>query len=111
VTADLQALLRVLGEALLLASAKIALDARAASGVLSPARTLDEDVQTQDEASQRLQSAAWLRPEEAAAILGVTPRWLARRWRRLPFCRALPGGARGYRVDAQALAQEMRRRR
>jgi hypothetical protein len=52
----------------------------------------------------------WLTPQEAAAQMGVTPRWLARRWRRLPFCHPLPGGARGFRVSAAELATAMQRR-
>lgn len=55
-------------------------------------------------------SDEWLTPAQAAARLGVTPRWLAKRWRRLAFCHALPGGARGYRVSAAELSESMRRR-
>jgi hypothetical protein len=53
----------------------------------------------------------WLTPQEAAQQMGVTPRWLARRWRRLPFCHALPGGARGFRVSATELARVMQQQR
>jgi hypothetical protein len=55
-------------------------------------------------------SDRWLTPAEAAQRLGVTPRWLTRRWRSLPFCHALPQG-RGYRVSERALARSMAARR
>jgi hypothetical protein len=53
----------------------------------------------------------WLTPAEAAQQMGVTVRWLSRRWRRLPFCHPLPGGARGFRVSAAALQRSMQQRR
>jgi hypothetical protein len=94
--ADLPSALKILGEALILASAKMALDSQERSGALSPAQPQDE---------------AWLTPLEASRRLQVTVRWLSRRWRRLPFCHQLPAGARGYRVNARELEQEMARRR
>ena len=52
----------------------------------------------------------WLTPPEAAERLGVTPRWITRRWRSLPFCHALPQG-RGYRVSERSLQSAMKQRR
>jgi hypothetical protein len=52
----------------------------------------------------------WLTPAEAAQRMGVSVRWLSRRWRKLPFCHALPGGARGYRVSAAELQVAMLKR-
>jgi hypothetical protein len=52
----------------------------------------------------------WLTPQETAQRMGVSVRWLHRRWRRLSFCRPLPGGARGYRASERELEQSMERR-
>lgn len=53
----------------------------------------------------------WLTPKEASERMGVKLRWLHRRWRRLPFCHELPGGARGYRISERELGAMMERRR
>lgn len=49
----------------------------------------------------------WLRPAQAAEILGMSAKSLTRRWRRLPFCLPLPEGMRGYRVSRRALERYM----
>jgi hypothetical protein len=95
---DPAAIIRLLGEALILASSKIALDAATAKDVPSPARTLDDE---------------WLTGEEASRRLGKPSRYLARHWRRpgFEFCRPLPGSSKGFRVSARELDEVMRRRR
>jgi len=48
----------------------------------------------------------WLRPAEAAALLKVSVKWLARRRHRLPFIRPLE---RGFRVSRRGLREHMAR--
>ncbi len=93
---DLPAVLRLLGETLIALAASNSLDAAGGLGASSPASH---------------PSDVWLTPQEASRRLGVPVRTLSRRWRRLPFCRPLPDGMRGFRVSARELEQEMKRRR
>lgn len=48
----------------------------------------------------------WIKPAEAAVLLDVHPKWLQRRWKRLPFCAPLDG--RGFRVSVPRLEAYMR---
>jgi len=109
---DLPAALRLLGECLIALAATSALDSQANQTRFTGSDP-KTDLQPQEEPSRRLETASWLTPEEAAIRLGVTKRWLIRRWRRpgFEFCRPLPGQARGFRVNAAELEAAMKRRR
>lgn len=85
------ALLRALAEALMVAAAQVSI-ANRREGVAPPSE------------------CQWITPAEAAQRLGVTERWIARRWRSLPFCKPLPGGARGYRICERELQEAMKGR-
>lgn len=87
------ALLRALAEALLIVAAKMSLDSQRPSAEIAEAEV-----------------ERWLTPEEAASRLEVCVKTLSRRWRKLPFCHPLPGGIRGYRVNARELEQAMQKR-
>lgn len=101
-------LLLVLGEALTVAAAKAALDSQTSAPRLG-ALPLADGLTSSGEPFSGVATATWLTPEQAAALLGVSPRWIARRWRRLDFVHPLPAG-RGYRINAAELEATMRRR-
>lgn len=101
--ADLPSAVRLLGEAVKMLSEALAL--LAASGL--PLDTESDRRRFPDSPP----ADEWLTPQEASRRLQMPLRALHRRWRKLDFCRPLPGGVRGYRVSAAGLEAAMKRRR